>query len=169
MKESISLIKYNFSFTDIEVISHDTDYSHRKEIRWSSIGGASSGKYVCRANVIKDDTPEFRSWTLEVVEPKRPEVVESNIDGNSMKHLLGEPLQLQCKFSGIPRPQITWYKDGNEISNEGNDSRISLSDDNTLLDIHYIKAEDEGRYKCIAANRIGTTSRQTELKITSNI
>lgn len=154
--------------TDLQVITHDTEYSHRKEIRWSSIGSVASGKYVCRANVIKDDSIDSREWDLEIVEPKRPDVIESNIDGKSMKHLLGEPLQLRCEFSGIPRPNIKWYKDGNEIINEGNNSRMSLNDDNTLLDIHYIKAEDEGRYKCVGSNRIGTVSRQTELKITSN-
>lgn len=156
-------------FTDVKVESHNTGYSHRKEIRWSSVTGAEAGKYECRANVIKDDSLDSKSWDLEVVKPKRPEVEDSNIEnGKSMKSLLGEPLQLRCKFLGIPRPKITWYKDGSEITHETNDSRLSLHNSNTILDLQYIKAEDEGRYKCVAANRIGSVSLETELKITSN-
>lgn len=99
----------------------------------------------------------------------RPEIEESNIEnGKVLKNSLGEPLQLICRFSGIPRPTITWYKDDSEIVPEGNDSRMSLHDNNTILDIQFIKAEDEGKYKCVAANRIGSITRETVLKITSN-
>lgn len=115
-----------------------------------------------------------KAWEVDVVVPKRPEVYDSNIEnGKTMKNSLGEPLQMRCKFTGIPRPKITWYKDGNEITPESlagsNDSRIALRESDTVLDIHFIKAEDEGRYKCAAANRIGTISREAVLKITSKI
>lgn len=159
---------------DIEVRSYDTGYSHRKEIHWKSITSAAAGKYVCRANVVKDDSVDEKTWQVEIVEPKRPEVIDSNIEnGKTMKNSLGEPLQMRCKFSGIPRPEIKWYKDGNEITEdslaESNDSRIALRESDTVLDIHFIRAEDEGRYKCLAANRIGTISREAVLKITSKI
>lgn len=148
--------------------SHDTQFSHRKQIRWTSIDGSAAGKYVCRANVIKDDSPDSKSWDLEIVEPSRPNVIESSIEnGKILRNSLGEPLQLRCKFSGIPRPKISWYKDGIEIIPESNESRIILLDENTMLDVQYIKAEDEGRYKCVAQNRLGSVSREAALKISS--
>lgn len=153
----------------MQVIPHDTPYSHRKELRWNAIASDASGKYVCRANVIKDDSPEEKTWQVTVVEPKVPEIEEINFEnGKSLKHLLGEPLQLRCKFSGIPRPKVTWFKDGDEITSEGNNSRIAIREDNTLLDIHFIKGEDDGEYKCVAQNRLGSSTRQAKLKITSN-
>lgn len=146
----------------------DTEFSHRKQIRWNSIDGSAAGKYVCRANVIKDDSPDFKSWDLDIVEPSRPNVVDSNINnGKVLRNSLGEPLQLRCKFNGIPRPAISWYKDGSEIKPESNESRIILMDENTVLDVQYIKAEDEGRFKCVAENRLGSVSREVVLKISS--
>lgn len=154
----------------MQVIPHDTQYSHRKEIRWKSIGSAAAGKYVCRANVIKDDSPDFKSWELAIVEPSRPNLIESNIDnGKVLKNLLGEPLRLRCKFSGIPHPKISWYKDGSEIIPESNKSRIITVEDNTVLDFDFLREEDEGRYKCFAKNRLGSISREATLKISSKI
>lgn len=151
------------------MIPHNTPFSHRKEIRWSSIGSEAIGKYVCRANVIKDDSPDSKTWEMRIVEPKRPSVEESNIqNGKVLKNMLGEPLRLNCKFTGIPRPKITWYKDDTEILPETNDPRVVFHDNNTVLAIQYIKAGDDGRYKCVGANRIGSVTRETVLKITSN-
>lgn len=151
------------------MIPHNTQYSHRKEIRWSSISEAASGKYVCKANVIKDDSEETKTWDLEVVQAKRPVVEDSNfLDGKTLEHSLGEPLQLRCKFTGIPRPHITWFKNNDEITSEQNDTRIWLNEDSTVLNIKYTKAEDQGKYKCVAENRIGPVALETTLKITSN-
>lgn len=148
--------------------SYDTGYSHRKELRWKSVSTNTAGRYVCRANVVKDDSHDEIAWYAEIVEPKLPEVVTSNIgDGKTLKNSMGEPIQMRCEFFGIPRPKITWYRDGNEIMIENNDTRVSLHDNDTIFDIHFLKAEDEGRYKCVAANRIGSVSREAVLKITS--
>lgn len=76
---------------------------------------------------------------------------------------------MKCKFAGLPRPTVVWYKDDVEITNDENDTRITLRDNNTVLDIRYIKMEDQGRYRCQASNRLGTDTRETLLKITSNI
>lgn len=152
------------------MIPHDTKFSHRKEIRWDSIGSEAAGKYVCRANVIKDDSSDTKSWELEIVEPYQPKIVDSNIEnGKVLRNLLGEPLQLRCKFSGIPRPEISWYKDGIKIVPESNESRIILMEDDTVLDVQFIKAEDEGQYKCLAQNRLGSVAREAVLKISSKI
>lgn len=154
----------------MQVIPHDTTFSHRKEIRWNSIGSSAGGKYVCRANVIKDDSPDFKSWELNIVEPSRPQIIESTIEnGKVLRNLLGEPLQMRCKFSGIPHPKITWYKDGSKIVPESNESRIILLEENTVLDVQFIKDEDEGRYKCVGRNRLGSVSREAVLKISSKI
>lgn len=155
-------------FVDITVTSHDTPYSHRKELHWDNVKNLESGKYVCRANVIKDDTIDEKSWVLDILDPRAPGIEETTIIGHTLKHSLGEPLQLKCKFLGLPRPTIVWYKDDVEITNDENDTRIALHDNNAILDIRYIKMEDQGKYKCEASNRLGSDSRETMLKITSN-
>lgn len=149
------------------MISNDTSYFHRKEIRWNSIKREDSGKYVCRANVIKSDSYVNKSLELDVMESKEPEIVVTNIEpGLQLNFSLGEPVQLICKFSGIPRPKITWYKDEKEITGEANNSGATLHEDDSVLSIH-LNEKDEGIYKCVAENRAGLISRQTQLKITS--
>lgn len=45
------------------------------------------------------------------VETQAPKIEETNLRGDKpMKKALGEPLRLQCKFTGTPVPQISWYK-----------------------------------------------------------
>lgn len=133
-------------------------------MHWTSVSKAAFGQYVCRAGVIRDDTYEEKTWDLEISEPREPKIEDTNINESEHKHQLGEPLQLKCKFSGIPRPEIHWYRDNRELTPN---KQISLRDNNTVLDIRYITIEDEGKYKCVVSNRLGSAVRETSLKIKS--
>ncbi|XP_055298878.1 vascular endothelial growth factor receptor 1-like isoform X19 [Sitodiplosis mosellana] len=150
---------------NVEVISEETKFSHRREIRWKSIDGSASGQYECRANVI-GGTVESKMFELDVVQPQKPEIDPNFKSGGVSKKPVGEPIKLKCQFRGIPTPQLTWYKNGNEIRPDVDDKHITLDDNGTVLHLHYTKAEDEGKYKCVAINRIGSTSHETTLKMT---
>lgn len=106
---------------------------------------------------------------MQVFEPQHPEIDISNLDQVEMRKSLGEPLRLQCKFTGIPVPVVQWFKDEALFEPKTNHSRIGLYDKNTMLDIKYIKMEDEGKYRCVGGNRLGSASRSTTLKITSKL
>lgn len=150
------------------MIPHDTPFSHRKEIRWNSIPSNAAGKYVCRASTIQSDNPDFRSWELQLVEPSKPRVIYSNMEnGKVLRKVMTENLQLFCNFSGIPYPKISWYKDGVKIVPESNESRVLTLENDTLLDILFTKEEDDGRFKCIAENRLGSAEREVTVKISS--
>lgn len=97
-----------------------------------------------------------------------PEIDVTNMDQREFRKSLGEPLRLQCKFSGIPVPTINWFKDDILFQPDANTTRVGLYERNTLLDIKFIRIEDEGTYRCEGLNRLGSTSRATALKITSN-
>lgn len=154
----------------MQVISHNTPYSHRKEIRWDKITNEAAGVYVCRANIIKDDQHENKTWELNVVPTVVPVIQDTNIEnGKVLKLALGDPLVLRCRFSGIPHPTITWYKSGDVITSEGENARISLHENNTELNIHNVKREDQGKYECVAGNRVGRTSIETILEISGKI
>lgn len=155
--------------TDIQIETFNTDYSYRKNLTWKSINTKDTGQYECRANVINGDSFETRSSYVRVFEPQHPEIDISNLDQTEMRKSLGEPLRLQCKFTGIPVPAVRWFKDEALFEPKANHSRIGLFDKNTMLDIKYIKMEDEGKYRCEGANRLGSVSRSTSLKITSKL
>lgn len=122
--------------------------------------------YTCRANVIKHDSIDEKTWELDISQPSRPVIEETNLIDEVTKHSLGEPLQLRCKYSGIPRPEIHWYKDNQEIVS---DKQKAFRENNTILEMRYITIEDEGKYKCKVSNRLGVETRETSLKIKSKI
>lgn len=106
-------------------------------------------------------------YHLLFIEPQSPEIDFTNMDQKELKKNLGEPLRLQCKFSGIPEPNIRWYKDDLLFEPDVNDTRVGIFERNTMLDIKYIKSEDEGKYRCEGRNRLSTASAMTTLKISS--
>lgn len=144
------------------ITNNNTQYSYKKTLHWKSIPKEANGVYSCQANVIKNDSQEKVSWTLDLAEPTKAQIVDSNIKGKEKEHKLGEPLQMICTASGVPRPTIYWFKDNKKISTN---KKILLHNDNTVLDIKYVTIEDEGNYKCVVSNRLGTEVRETNLKI----
>lgn len=171
------------------VEQYDTEYSYQKKITWNGIKTSNTGTYECRASTIKDDTfSQTKTLYIEVhgkdffftftfsesldyhsyynfVEPRRPEIESTNLVDDEMKLSLGEPFRMFCDITGLPDPVINWYKNGVLIEN---DTRISPSPDMKTLDIKYLKIEDDGEFKCVGENRLGTVEKSANLKITSN-
>lgn len=101
------------------------------------------------------------------VEPRKPYIESSNFNENELQKF-GVPLRLSCIITGIPEPDISWFKNGQLIVNNESDSRIFIHDDKTTLDIKFIQLEDEGEFKCLGENRLGSVEKLTNLKIQSN-
>lgn len=70
----------------------------------------------------------------------------------------GQRLVLECVASGIPTPQVTWAKDGQDLRNHNN-TRFLLS--NLLIDA--ASEGDSGTYVCNADNGIGSPNSATAL------
>lgn len=68
-------------------------------------------------------------------------------------------ITLRCPVVGIPRPTVTWLRDGKEVS-EGD--RITILRDNSLV-ISTVEREDAGKYKCNAVNLLGNATKRTKL------
>lgn len=162
-----------FGFKGVELISNQTVHSNQRIIHWDSITSAASGIYVCQSTLItlnkgSMSSHENRSLELNVLQPKWPEIIDSNFEnGTVLKYSLEDPIQLQCKSSGIPYPNITWYKDDNVLIPNENDPRLTFQENNTKLNIEYLISDDAGQYKCTATSRIGSTSQEATLQITS--
>ena len=73
-------------------------------------------------------------------------------------------LVLGCKASGVPRPTITWSLDGAVIP--GDDKRRTINQVTGYLKVFNISLEDEGFYRCLATNIVGTVS-STKIKVQS--
>ncbi|XP_017308792.1 brother of CDO isoform X3 [Ictalurus punctatus] len=70
----------------------------------------------------------------------------------------GHRLVLECVASGTPTPQVTWAKDGRELSPQNN-TRFLLS--NLLIDA--VSERDSGTYACHAHNGMGSPGTATVL------
>lgn len=70
----------------------------------------------------------------------------------------GQRLVLECVASGIPTPQVTWAKDGQDLRFHNN-TRFLLS--NLLIDA--VVEGDSGTYVCQADNGIGSSNSATVL------
>lgn len=75
----------------------------------------------------------------------------------------GYTVQFECKVEGLPRPQITWFRQ-TAIIKPSQDFQIYYDDDNVAtLIIREVFPEDAGTFTCVAKNAAGFASSTTEL------
>ncbi|XP_041913572.1 obscurin isoform X1 [Alosa sapidissima] len=71
---------------------------------------------------------------------------------------LGQTVKLSCKVTGSPRPEVTWYKDGQAVEV---DEQHMVSESNTgscCLVLTGVSMEDSGQYMCYATSCMGNAS-----------
>ena len=69
----------------------------------------------------------------------------------------GNNASLPCSANGIPKPTITWYKNGEALDSANYDA------DSGMLTLNNIQFADRGVYKCDARNFLGFDSAAVEL------
>uniref|UniRef100_A0AAZ1X568 Ig-like domain-containing protein n=1 Tax=Oreochromis aureus TaxID=47969 RepID=A0AAZ1X568_OREAU len=67
-----------------------------------------------------------------------------------------DEVRFRVRVSGVPQPQVFWYKNSQALSSEF--FRISQFDDSCQLEISRVYPEDDGEYTCMATNNGGTVS-----------
>lgn len=70
---------------------------------------------------------------------------------------------IECMAEGIPKPKLTWYKNGKPL--ETNQQRYFFTADNQLLIIVQTKAKDAGIYMCEMTNTLGTERGASKLSV----
>ena len=66
-------------------------------------------------------------------------------------------MQISFKVSGIPKPEITWFRDGKPLKIEEDDRRYKKyeKDGCSLFEIKTVSILDTGEYTCTASNVMG--------------
>lgn len=108
-------------------------------------------RYLCCYLFIVAEKPEGAAPVFtELLQPV--EVVE------------GSPAKLQCRVSGAPEPNIEWFRDSEPVKE---DKRIKMRFDGELCTLKILSTEldDEGAYKCVAKNELGSASCASELLV----
>nr|XP_044249283.1 muscle M-line assembly protein unc-89 isoform X4 [Drosophila takahashii] len=84
------------------------------------------------------------------------------------KALLGSSFTLQCNMRGAPRPQVTWFKDGIQLSSSSERVKVRQIGSTCALTIATVSELDSGRYTCEATNSKGRVSTFARLQVVSD-
>ncbi|KAM9845170.1 obscurin [Aulostomus maculatus] len=71
---------------------------------------------------------------------------------------LGQTVKLACKAIGVPKPVVTWYKDGRTVEADPHHIIIEDPDGSCTLILDNMTAEDSGQYMCFATSSAGNAS-----------
>ncbi|KAG8233551.1 hypothetical protein J437_LFUL013763 [Ladona fulva] len=128
------------------------------QIQLFDVGLAEDGVYTVTA--VNDQGETTSTATLKVhTEP--PSFVK-NLDDQTVKAY--HDADFRVRVNGIPKPQIKWYKDGEELTTGG---RILIETDEehqtSSLTIQHMEEGDEGKYKVRASNIVGEAETVSKL------
>ncbi|KAM3842719.1 LOW QUALITY PROTEIN: obscurin-like, partial [Diretmus argenteus] len=71
---------------------------------------------------------------------------------------LGQTVKLACKVTGIPKPVVSWYKDGRAVEADPHHIIIEDPDGSCTLILDNMTANDSGQYMCFATSSAGNAS-----------
>ncbi|XP_023259573.1 obscurin [Seriola lalandi dorsalis] len=71
---------------------------------------------------------------------------------------LGQTVKLACKVTGVPKPVVTWYKDGRTVEADPHHIIIEDPDGSCTLILDNMTADDSGQYMCFATSSAGNAS-----------
>lgn len=104
--------------------------------------------------------------------PKEPKTIESKDRspvsisiGDNVTTFANTSITITCPTTGIPKPVVTWTKDGREISVG---ERYTVQNDGSLL-ISEADEEDDARYTCTADSVAGKDSATSVVKVVGEL
>ncbi|XP_063923423.1 protein sidekick isoform X2 [Zophobas morio] len=124
-----------------------------------SVNTTHSGKYECRVRLRSDrlDTVAAEAQVIVLEKPRFVSATRAETLGE-----YGMPISLPCDVVGIPKPNVTWYKNSQAVNLT--DRRYVLEEDNSLL-IKKLLINDNGMFQCFANSEAGESSISTWLRV----
>lgn len=104
----------------------------------------------------------MRSNSLPSLTSVRPSIKHSEGDSGDITVTKGGDVTLQCAAEGVPRPAVTWLKDGRPVTGQ---QGAKILNEGRLLRIKDAKVSDTGRYTCIAINVAGQADSKHDISV----
>ncbi|XP_048583436.1 hemicentin-2 isoform X2 [Nematostella vectensis] len=124
-----------------------------------------NGVYKCLASNPGGDATATSNMTF--IDPSNPnitlsrDVVKSTIReavsviiGSDVTVIDGSTILIQCSAVGVPKPTLSWIRNG-----------VNLSNSEEVLKLSNLRVGGDGSIKCVASNFYGTDSAETTLTI----
>ncbi|KTF76822.1 hypothetical protein cypCar_00021533 [Cyprinus carpio] len=127
-----------------------------RQLQISRAEKADGSSYTCLASSTAGSA--MKEYSLQVY--VRPFISSSAQDQETVTR--GGDITLQCEADGIPRPAISWMKDGRPLSTS---RKAQILNEGRLLRIQDAQVADTGRYTCIAVNVAGQADRKYDLSV----
>ncbi|GAB1285424.1 Neurofascin [Apodemus speciosus] len=91
-------------------------------------------------------------YSARGVAERTPSFMYPQGTASSQMVLRGMDLLLECIASGVPTPDIAWYKKGGDLPSD----KAKFENFNKALRITNVSEEDSGEYFCLASNKMGS-------------
>ncbi|XP_035996829.1 hemicentin-1 isoform X1 [Fundulus heteroclitus] len=129
-----------------------------RQLQISSAEKTDTGSYSCTASSAAGTVSKEYSLQVYV----RPSIRPNEDDTNGVTVTKGGDVTLHCAADGIPRPTVTWLKDGRPIEDHHG---AKVLNEGRLLQIKDAKVSDTGRYTCIAVNVAGQADSKHDISV----
>lgn len=124
---------------------------------------SDTDEYRCEASNEYGDVWSDVTLTVKEKHMEAPEFVK---ELRAVAVVEGKKAEFECRISGIPKPDVKWFKDGEEVPTDARVHRESSDDGTEKLIIETSKVEDQGNYKVELTNPAGQMSSKAPLTVT---
>nr|XP_027226590.1 obscurin-like [Penaeus vannamei] len=86
-----------------------------------------------------------------------------------MDKLPGSEVKMSVRYDGVPKPELSWFHNGEPILHDGDKYRIRKDGDGQTLTVKELTYSDSGAWKVVAKNREGETEHEAELNVSDDV
>uniref|UniRef100_A0AC34QK59 Uncharacterized protein n=1 Tax=Panagrolaimus sp. JU765 TaxID=591449 RepID=A0AC34QK59_9BILA len=150
--------KIIWKFNNGNAIPVDAKVSKKGVLELPKVDASYAGDYECRATNSFNETAS----AFVTVKPIPDDFVRDKpsvfIDRAYIPTQQGESLNISCKYTGTPPPDVLWTLNGKSINMNKHlvTSKFENNYTTTTLELRRITGDEFGDYKCQVSNGIGT-------------